>query len=111
MTRTTIRGKLFSSDPQMLQNFSDRIQNEIAPDCSVSRPLPTDKRAEERWLTRELGSVTLSQSLSRELDQESLETLGGTRVFETEVIQPGSERGPERGTRDTERARNTRRER
>ena len=36
-------GKFFHPNPQILQRIGDRILNEFAPDCRVSKPLPSTR--------------------------------------------------------------------
>ena len=43
MGNSYVKGKFFSDDPQLLQQIALRIQNEFAPFCGVSRPLPADR--------------------------------------------------------------------
>ena len=43
MAKKVIRGKVFSGDPQLLQDFADRLREVYGKGCAVSRPLPTSK--------------------------------------------------------------------
>ena len=43
MAKITATSKIFSEDPMFLEQVGERILNEFAPNCRISRVMPTDR--------------------------------------------------------------------